>query len=68
MNPPERIRRLIMPMPDHLKTQELCNEVVHMEPNLLVYFLEHLKIQKMYNEAVRREPYTLRFISDHLKT
>ena len=62
------IRRSIMMMPDHLKTRKLCNETVHMEPNLLAYFPDHLTAQEICNEAVRREPYTLWFISDHPKT
>ena len=57
-----------MVVPDHLKTQELCNEAVHMEPRLLAFAPDHLKSQEICKEAVIRNPYMLRFIPDHLKT
>ena len=52
----------------HLKTQEMCNEAVGMEPYSLEFVPDHLKMQEICNEAVRREPYTLDYVPDHFKT
>ena len=41
-----------MAIPDHFKTQEMCNKAVHIEPNLLTYIPDCLKTQEMCNEAV----------------
>ena len=51
-----------------LKTQEMCNAVVLIEPHSLEIVPDHFKAQGMCNEAVRREPYTLKYVPDHLKT
>ena len=56
-----------MVVSDHVKTQEMCNEAVHMEPNLLAYAFDCFKIQKIWKEAVAHKPYALRFVPDHLK-
>ena len=34
-------------VPDHFKTQEMCNMAVRMEPLLLKYVADHLKTQEM---------------------
>ena len=64
----EIISGLMMVVPDHIKTQELFNEAVHIEPGPLAYAPDHLKTQEMCNEAVTHNPYVLRFVPDHLKT
>ena len=30
---------------EHYKTQEMCDEAVHIEPHSLVFVLDHLKTQ-----------------------
>ena len=53
---------------EHLKTQEMCNEPVQMEPCSLAFVPDHFKMQEMCNRAVRMEPLSLKHVSDHLKT
>ena len=55
-------------VPDRLRTQEMCNKVVCMDPYSLEFVPDRFKIEEMCNKAVRREPYTLRYVPDHLKT
>ena len=47
-------------VPDHLMTQEMCNEAVRIKPFLLKYVPDHLKTQEMYNQVVEKK------IFDHL--
>ena len=49
-------------------TQEMCNEVVHIEPYALEFIPDHFKTQKMCNEAVEAGPCNLKFVPDHVKT
>ena len=58
----------MMVMPDQFKTQEICNEAVHVEPNLMAYAPDCSKTQEICNEAVAHNPCTLRFIPDHFRT
>ena len=39
-------------IPDHFKTEEMCNKVVRSEPYTLRYVPDHLKTQEMCNEAL----------------
>ena len=55
-------------VPDHLKTQETCIEVVEKYPWLLGCLPDHLKTQEMCNEMVSQCSYTLRYVPDHFKT
>ena len=64
----ESILRWIKVKPDNLKTQEMYNKTVHIEPHLLAYVPDHFKKQEMCDKTVTRNPYTPRFIPDHLKT
>ena len=57
----------IKEIPNDLKTQEMCDEVVHIEPRSLEFVLDRFKTQEMCIEAVRREPYTLDHLPDHFK-
>ena len=68
MNPLEITMRLMMVIPDHFKTYEMCNETVHIEPLSLEYVPYCFKTQGMCNEAVVHNPYTMRFIPDHPRT
>ena len=54
MSLPEIIPIWIKEYPDHLKTQEMCNEAVRMDPCSLEVIPDHPKTQEMCNEAVRR--------------
>ena len=54
--------------PGHLKTQEMCNEVVQMKPCSLAYVLDHFKTQKMCERTVEDETDSLEFVSNNLKT
>ena len=35
-------------------TQEMCNDVVHIEPRSLAFVTDHFKTEEMCNQAVRR--------------
>ena len=41
-------------VPDHLKTQEMCNKAVRIEPCSLAFIPDYLKTQKMWDDAVRK--------------
>ena len=64
----ENVPKWIKGSPDHFKTQEICNDAVHMELHSLAFVPDNLKTEEMCNEAVRREPYTLDYHPDHFKT
>ena len=53
---------------DHLKTQEMCDEAVDIEPLSLAYIPDHFKTQEMCNKTVRNETYVLRCVPNHFKT
>ena len=42
----------IVTIPDHLKTQEMCDEAVSTEPLSLAYVPDRFKMQEMCNEVV----------------
>ena len=48
----EFLSRLMMAVPDCIKTQELCNEAVEEEPGLLGYTPNCLKNHEICNKAV----------------
>ena len=58
---------MVKEIPGHLKTQEMCNEAVHMEPYSLEFVPEHFKTQDMCDKAVRMEPCSLEFVLENLK-
>ena len=60
--------RWIREIPNHLKTHEMCDEAVRMEPRSLEFVPNHFKTKEMCNKAKRREPYTLLHVPDHLIT
>ena len=62
MSPLEIVPIWIREIPDHLKTQEICNEAVDIEPVSLAYVPNRFKKQRMCLDAVRRKPYTLRYV------
>ena len=60
---------ILLSLLEHIpSTQEMCNEVVHIEPRSMEFIPDHFKTQEMCNEAVEVDPYILRYVSVHLKT
>ena len=55
----------ITTIPDHPKTQEMCDEAVRTEPLSLAYVPDHFKTQEMCNEAVRNKLCMILFVPDH---
>ena len=55
----ESVSRLIREIPEHFKTQKMCNEVVALFPYTLWCVPDHLKTQEMCDEAVRNNPAVL---------
>ena len=51
----------IKEIPNHLKTQEMCDEAVCMEPDSLAYVPDHLKTQETYKEIMRIMPDEMHF-------
>ena len=49
-------------------TQEMCNEVVHIEPHSLAFIPDLFKTEEMCNKAVGVNLYTLKFIPVCLRT
>ena len=45
----------VQEIPNHLKTQERCNEAVYMEPYCLLHVPDHLKTQEMCCKAVHKK-------------
>ena len=55
----------IVTIPNHLKTQEVCNEVVHKNALSLAYVPSRFKTQEMCKEAVRSKLCMALFGPDH---
>ena len=55
-------------VPDLLKTQEMYNEAVRIEPILLASLPDHFKTQETWNEVEWNIPCMLLFVPDHFKT
>ena len=55
-------------IPDHLKTQEICDKVVTRNPRMLDYIPDKFKTQEMYIKAVEVGPFQLRNVHDEFKT
>ena len=58
----EAIPRWIQEIPNHLKTQEMCDAAVGMEPGSLTCVPDCLKTQEMCNDAVPTYPYLLDYV------
>ena len=58
----------IITIPDHLKTQEMCNEAVRINSLSLAYVPNHFKTQGTCNEVVHNKPCMMLFVPDHLIT
>ena len=61
--PYENVPRWIREIPGHLKTQEMGNVAVHIEPYSLEAAQDHLKTHKMCNKAVHSEPSPLYYVT-----
>ena len=57
----------IREIPGHIKTQEMCNEAVDIEPRSLAFGPGHFKTQEICNEAVTRDPCALDYVPDRLR-
>ena len=64
----ENVPPWIREIPEHLKTQEMCDGAVCMEPYSLEVVPDRRKTREMCNEAVGRERFTLYYVPDRLKT
>ena len=49
-------------IPDHLKTQEMSNKEVDIEPYFLRLFPDRLKTQGMCDKAMHNKPWLLRYV------
>ena len=56
----------IVAIPDHLKTQEMYNKAVDIEPLSLVYVSNRFKTQEMCDKVVHSKLCMLLFVPDHL--
>ena len=55
-------------IPDNLKTQEMCNKTMRIEPYSLAFVSDCFKTQEMYDKIIEIDPFILSHVSDHLKT
>ena len=60
----ESVLRWIREIPEHFKTQKMCNETVAQFPYTLRYVPDHLKTQKTCNQAVRNNPAVFFLVPD----
>ena len=58
----------IREIPHKLKTQEMCNEAMRIEPYSLAFVPDCFKTQQMCDKAVEIDPFILRHVPDNLKT
>ena len=55
-------------IPEHLKTEEMCNEAVAQFPYALYYVPDYLKTKEMCDDAVDNNPAVLFLVPDRFKT
>ena len=55
-------------VPNHLKTQEMCEIAVNRNPDALLYVPDHLKTQEMCERAVEQDPWMIEDVPDKYKT
>ena len=58
----------IKEIPKHLKTQEMCDEAVRINPLSLAYVPDHLTMQEMCNEIMHIMPNVFHRIPNRFKT
>ena len=49
-----------------LKTEEMCEEAIWIEPHSLAFVPDRLKTEGLCIKAVRRDPYIVKNIPDHV--
>ena len=54
-------------VPDDIKTQEMCNEAVRIDPWLLHDVSDYLKTQEMCNEAIKKASWLLFDVPDRFR-
>ena len=55
-------------IPDHLKTQEMCNKAMRTMPNVFQLIPFHFKTQGMCTKAIEANPLRLYHVHDDFKT
>ena len=58
----------VLTIPEHLKTEKMCNEAVRINLLSLEYVPDHFKVQEMCNEVVRNKLCMLLLVPDHFWT
>ena len=58
----------IREIPDHLRTQEMCNEALHIGSYSLLYVPDQYETQQMSSELMHTRPTFVDLVSDHFKT
>ena len=53
--------------PDNPKTQEMCNETMHIDPYSSALVPDSFKTQKMCDKAIEIDPFTLLHVPDNLR-
>ena len=66
--PYENVPRWIREIPDRFKTQEMCDEIVGIEPRSFAFVPDHFRTEEMWNDTVIRDAFTLGYVSDNVKT
>ena len=64
----DNVSRWIREIPGRLKTQEMCDEAVWIEPCSLSFAPVHFKTEDLCIKAVRGNPYTLDYVPDYTMT
>ena len=64
----ENVPRWIREIPRRLKTAEMCEEAVWVEPRSLAFVPDRIKTEGLCIRAVRKNAYTLDCVPDLLKT
>ena len=65
---PGNVKRPTTMVPDHFKTEEMCNQTVENNPYRMRFIPVHFRTQEMCIKAIEKYLYPLIFVSDHLKT
>ena len=62
----ENVQRWIREIPGRLKTQEMCEEAVWIEPRSLAFVPDRFKTEGLCIKAVRGDPCALDCVSNNL--
>ena len=52
-------------VPDHFKTEKMCERAVKDEPETPEFVLDHFKIRKMYDKTVKDDLSSLQYVPDY---